>query len=455
MARTFIILTLLVASCLALAGCDDSEAPVLPSRLTVESGDLQYSKRGTALPDPLVVRVRFADKSAAADYRVIFEVGTLGGQLSAATVTTNRFGLASTRLTLPDQVGTARVRAYLDADPGVYADFMATSAEFYCPEEDPTFVQEFYSDGVAINDLFLFTRKSGLFDGAGIVRVTPNPLGGVFVASALKSFDQSFFIKIVHDAAFSASGDFFLAWWYERQEAIRVKSDLTTRSFAGFESPYGSEITLTPAGILVGCDEFGPFAVGCRDTLSRFGDASYAGVDAGDHASGDAVAVDPATDDIYYLLVDQQKLMRLPMDGLAATGPPAQVADLTVDEAEGTSGMVVDKTDGSVYMLVDTDDTRAIVRVTSAGVKATEVDFLTAPETMAAPGRQNDLALDHQWRYLYTLDRLNNALIFYRIDTQQLEVLTANPADTDPEALSRLSESDERVGLIVVPKSGI
>lgn len=455
MARIFIILTLIAVSCLALAGCEDSQSPVLPSRLTVESGDLQYSKRGTVLPDPLVVRVRFADKSAAADYRVVFEVGTLGGQLSATTVTTNRFGLASTRLTLPDQIGTASVRARLDADPAIYADFSATSAEYYCPEENPTFVQKFFSDAPPINDVFLFTRKSGLFDGAGIVRVTPNPIGGVFVASAMKNFDQGVFIKIVRDAAFSASGDFFLSWSYERREAVRVNADWSTESFAGFESLYGSEITLTPSGILVGCDEFGPFTVGCRDTLARFNDASYAGFDAGDHASGDAVAVDPATDDIYYVLVDARKLMRLPMDGIAATGPPVEVTGLTVDEAEGSSGMVVDKNDGSVYMLVDADTTRSIVKVTSAGVKSTEVDFLTAPETVDAPGRQNDLAMDYQFGYLYTLDRLNNALIFYKIDTKQLEVLTANPADTDPEALSRDTEADERVGLIVVPKTGI
>lgn len=457
--RTRAILAILALAGLAavlVTACEDSEAPLLPTRITIESGDEQWSRRGTALPEPLRVRVRFEDGSLAAGFPVDFSVGGVGGTLSPRTVETNVYGIAATRLTLPDQLGTAIVRAAILDSPESSVEFTAVSSEFYCPEEDPTFTQKFTSSDPLFNELFLFTRESGLFGGAGIIRITPGPAQGVFSARTMRAFDEEITRKVVRDASFSASGDYFLAWSFFRDEVVEVNPDFSTAEggFSGLASIYGTEITATPAGVLVGCDEFGPFYVGCRDTLGRFEDATLPGVDANDYASGDAVCVDPATDDIYYIDVTGAMLMRLPMTGLVPDGAPEAVAALTADEA-GASGMEFDGDDSTIYLLVDTQDTRAIVAVTSTGARTTEVDFLTNPETSASPGRQNDLAIDRELRFLYTVDRLNNTLLLWNIGQQQLTVMEPNPADTDPEALSTDGVADERLGLVVIPSAGL
>ena len=102
-------------------------------------------------------------------------------------------------------------------------------------------------------------------------------------------------------------------------------------------------------------------------------------------------------------------LMRLPLNGLAAAGPAVEVATLTEDEATGANGMVVDDRDGSVYILVETftppstpGDTKALVRVTSAGVKSTAVDFFVRRGAGDAAGVQNDLAIDQRFSFIYT-----------------------------------------------------
>jgi hypothetical protein len=435
--------------CLVLTGCEDTESPVLPTELTLVSGDGQFSKRGTSLVDALEVRLGFSDGAPAGDYNVRFQVTELGGTLSRTTVSTSGSGRAASRLTLPDQTGVVRVRASLDGNSDVYVDFTATSAEYYCPEEDPNVSNDFTSNALVFNDLFLVTAKSSLFGGAGVIRV--EPAAGAFDASPLLSFPQTITDKTVRDAAFSAAGAYFIAWTFERDEVIRVQSDLSYGRFSELKSFFGSEITMTPMGILVGCDEFGPFTIGCRDTLARFEDATYPGFLAGDYANNDAVAVDPATEDIYYIRVPLNKLMRLPVDTLLATGLPEEVVDLTEDEAEGASGMEVDGRDGAVYILVDTDDTRSIVKVTAGGVKSTVVDFLTHPVTSGAPGRQNDLALDRQFRFLFTLDRQNDVLLLYNIPLDELTILSPNLTTTDAEALSTATSAEERVGLVVLP----
>lgn len=446
------ILPLIALSCLVAVGCEDSAAPELPSSIEIEGGDGQYSKHGTELPEPLQVRVRFANGNKAGDYRVDFKIVELDGTLSHTSANTNSFGIATTRLTLPDQNGTVRVRASLAVDPALYVDLTATSADFYCPEEDPTFVRKFFNEGPIFNDLFLFTGKSSLFDGKGIVKVTPGQ--GQFDAKPVLEFSQDISLKVVRDAAFAANGDFFIAWSYQRLETVKILPDFSydERGFSALESIYGSEITAAPMGILVGCDEYGPFTIGCRDTLARFDDALYPGVDANDYANGDAVAVDPATEDIYYIHQPSNVLMRLPVDTLLATGPPETVVQLSADEAE-TSGMVVDDQDGSVYLLVDSDNTRSIVKVTSAGVKTTEVNFFTERGDGDLAGRQDDLTIDRQYHFLYTVDRLNNVLLLYDINQHALSVLTPNPSSTDPEALSTNTSESERIGLAVLPRS--
>ena len=61
--------------------------------------------------------------------------------------------------------------------------------------------------------------------------------------------------------------------------------------FATLEGILGTEITTLEGGVLAGCDEFGPFTVGCRDTLTRYPDATFSGTCA-DIANYDAVAYD-------------------------------------------------------------------------------------------------------------------------------------------------------------------
>lgn len=449
------ILTLTALSCLALVACDESSAPLLPSRIVIQSGDDQFSKHGTQLPERLEVRLFYPGGTPAGGFDVDFQIVELGGSLSASTVTSNGNGRASVRLTLPDQNGTVRVRASLELEPNVFTDFTATSSDFYCPEDDPTFVKKFSSSGIVFHDLFLFTAKSSLFPGAGLIRVKPGQ--GLFEAIPVLAFAQGVSLKVVRDASFSPAGDLFLAWSHERLETIKVEPNFSydPMGFSELESVYGSEITRSPRGILVGCDEFGPFTVGCRDTLARFEDATYPGFDASDYANFDAVAVDPATEDIYYIHIPSNKLMRLPVDTLLATGPPVEVATLAADEATGASGMVVDDADGSVFILVDTDDTRSIVKVTAGGVKSTEIDFFVARGAGDAAGRQNDLAIDREFRFLFTIDRLNDVLLLYDIVQQQLSVMTANPANTDAEALSTATSAEERLGLVVLPESGL
>jgi hypothetical protein len=148
-------------------------------------------------------------------------------------------------------------------------------------------------------------------------------------------------------------------------------------------------------------------------------------------------------------------LMRLPVDTLLATDPPVGVVALDPDEALGASGMVVDDEDGAVYILVDSDDTRSIVKVTAGGVKSTAVDFFAERGADDAAGRQNDLDIDRELRYLYTIDRLNDVLVAYGIAVGELSIVVPHPDTTDPEALSTATSGEERVGLVVIPESGL
>lgn len=434
----------------AFSGCSSNQAPVLPSRIDVVSGDGQYSLKGTVLPEPLIVKLRYADGSAASNFSVRFQVVEGGGSVSSKVVTTNSQGIASTSLTLPDQVVGVKVRASFESNTELYVDFTATSADYYCPEDNPNFVRKFTNAG----DLFLVTSKSALFTSgsetvAGIVRIQPEP-GEVRVTPFARiDEEQSTIRNVIRDAAFSVGGYFFVAWTgLAYDEVVRIDPDGSYAHFATLESLI-SEIATTPYGVLVGCDELGPFAVGCRDTLMRFPEASYAGPP-NDFVNDNAVAVDPTTQDVYYIHEPDDMLMRLPLDSLVAQGPAEQVAPLTADEAAGARGMVVDDNDGSVFILVDADTVKAIVKVTSAGVKTHAVDFFTRRGSGDAAGIQRDLAIRRGVRFLYTLDTLNDMLLVYVIPTGELTEL---PPDnqSDPEALSTKSSVGERVGLVVLP----
>jgi hypothetical protein len=199
----------------------------------------------------------------------------------------------------------------------------------------------------------------------------------------------------------------------------------------------------------VGCDELGPFAVTCRDTVFRYEGAIYSGDDGTrDEANNDAVAVDSTNGDLdlYFIYKSDRKLKRIPLDGIAPAGPIADVVTLPLEECDGARGMVVDA-DGSVYILVESASVKSIVKVTAGGVRTTEFDFFTRGAGDAA-GIQSDLAIDRSFRFLYTLDTKNDVVLLYEILAQQLTVLSSS---ADPEAASSAATSGERVGLDVLP----
>lgn len=450
--RRVLVVALMTIPFAFLFSCEDTEAPELPSSISISSGDGQYSKRGTEVPDPLAVHVTYSDGEPASGTTVQFRVVSGAGTLNPRNAVVNTRGVASTRLTLGDVLGDIKVHASIATDNSRFVEFSATAGEFFCPEEDPTFSRKFDDQG----NLFLFTRKSRLNEQAGqtvagIVRIITDIPGGQFTASSIKRYDEDFTSIVPRDAAFSKAGDFYIAWKYDQNEILKLSPDFSTSHFATLES-ITAEITGTPHGVLVGCDEMGPFVAGCRDTLQRFSEALYSG-GLGDDVSNDAVAVDPNSEDIYFIYKPDATLRRLPVDTLVATGAVETVAQLTRDEADGANGMVCDD-DGTVYILVDRPATKAIVSVTSAGTKSTVYDFFDRGAGDAA-GIQDDLA---SWRVapnellLYTVDTKNDVLLVYRITEQVQELIVLVPeSGTDPEAISTTTSEDERVGLVLLP----
>lgn len=443
-----------VLALLALVSCDNPEQAVQPERLSIVSGDGQFSRQGTTLPEALVVLVRNADGSPARDVTVVFSVRAGQATLSPARVVTDADGIADTRVTLAaGYVGEVRVRAALADHPERFVEFTATSGQYYCPEEDPTFVAEFGSPG----DVMLLTRRSSRLQSngspvAGVLRLTPqfgaNP--PYAAATVVATFDESTLLAIPRDIAFSRSGALFVAWSKVFDEVMRVHPDGSVDHLSFLEDPFGSELATAPGAILVGCDAFGPFAVGCRDTLQRFAPALFSGSDS-DACNRDAVAVDPNTEDIWFIYLGDNTLRRLPIDTLTVAGPVQTVATLTPDEAQGARGMVVNDDDGSVFVLVDTDSTRALLRITGTGTKTVAFDFFSRGPGDAA-GRQRDLALNPAGAgVLYTIDTLHDVLIAYDILQGTITELGPDPVNGTPGDFSQPGSWGDLLGLAVVP----
>ena len=224
---------------------------------------------------------------------------------------------------------------------------------------------------------------------------------------------------------------------------MKIAADGSASHFATLESSSGAEIAMTPNGVLVGCDEKGPFYVTCRDSLFRFEDAIFSGIDR-DAANNDALACDPDDGDVYFIYKSDRRLYRVPFDGTTA-GSKEEVTVLPIEESDGARGMVVDGTDGSIYILVESATVKSIVKVTSAGVKTTEYDFFDRGAGDLA-GIQSDLGIDRGLRYLFTLDTKNNKILLYPLVQQTLIELAS---DGDPFAASNAG-SNERVGLDVI-----
>ncbi len=308
--------------------CSETVAPSPPSQITIESGNNQYSLRGTTLRDPLVVKVRAADGTIPEEAYVVFSVIEGGGSLENASVRIDGKGVASTEFTLGPEFGPNTVRAAIKENSSKSVLFEATAANFYCPEQSDTLAVHY----AALHDLFLVTRKSSLYpnpSSAGVVGV------GVFLPHPTTAFAEIAggitFSTNVFDAAFSARGDFYVARRLSRSEILKIDTFGNVTFFAHLDEDlpiddFFAEIATNPSGLLVGCDAKGPFVVGCPDTLTRFEAATYPGFD----INSDALAVDPRRqaddplgEDIYFIDETTSSLMRLAMDSLAveATRP--------------------------------------------------------------------------------------------------------------------------------------
>ncbi len=436
----------------AFAACEDEVSPgPVPVDIEIVSGNGQYSKQGTELEDPIVVQVTDSDGAPGVGVPVRFAVRSGGGSLSRTTANTNSQGETSVRWTLGPGLGTQELTIELADDGEVETVAQATSATFHCPEEDPTFTRRFTPQF----DLFLFTHASSVTVSsgtprAGVVHLGLDLMNTEFDAEQIVAFDWQFIQAVVRDCAFAQNGEFYIAWTSTSsvREIAKVAPNRAVTHFATLEGILGTEITWIEGGVLGGCDEFGPFTVGCRDTLTRYDDATFSGT-APDIANYDAVAYDAAGNYLYFIDVPNRRLKRIPLDGYEQTGPTEEVVTLDPDETTGAVGMVV-HTDGSVFMVVETDDAKSIVKVTSAGVKTTAFDFFSRGAGNAA-GIQDDLAIDSAPTrgFLYTLDTLNNVILLYRISDGFLAELSPD-GSTDDNAASNTS-SRERVGLAVLP----
>jgi hypothetical protein len=433
--------------------CSDTVAPSPPSQITIESGNNQYSLRGTTLRDPLVVRVRAADGTIPEEAHVVFAVVEGGGSVASATVRIDGKGLASTELTLGPEYGSNSVRASIQENSSKFVLFEATAANFYCPEQSDTLTVHYGQE----HHLFLATHRSSLYSAvntAGVVEVNvypPNTTAGFAEIEGGPTFDTNIF-----DAAFSARGDFYVARRSFRSEILKIDTAGNAAFFARLDEdlPFTdlyAEIATNPSGLLVGCDAKGPFVVGCPDTLTRFAEATYPGYG----INSDALAVDPRRqsedplgEDIYFIDKSTSSLMRLAMDSLAVEPRGLEtVASLSAQQATFARGMVCEARDGNVYILVDSDETKQIVQVTPAGAVTELYDFFDRGDGDAA-GAQRDLAYDEGFRRLYTIDTLNNNVLIYDVPSDLLVEMFDDPALQG--TISTTGGSGERVGLAVL-----
>ena len=158
-----------------LIACSDSTSPPAPpSALQIVSGDAQYTRKGTKLEEPVVVRVTNDKGAAAANATVHFQVIEGGGHLSRSAATTNNDGRTSVAWTLGPNTGLNRLRITVAENSALGATATATSSEYYCVEEDPTFSASFSP----AHNLMMLTRASSLGGGhAALVRYAINSGG--------------------------------------------------------------------------------------------------------------------------------------------------------------------------------------------------------------------------------------------------------------------------------------
>lgn len=442
-----------------LVGCSETTAPAPPGSISIVSGNFQYSLRGTPLPEPLVVRVLTEAGEVPQEAYVAFSVVQGGGELSTSFVHVDGRGLASATYTLGEDLGTEIVKAEISGDPSKAVAFEATSANFYCPEQDDTFRVQY---GIT-HHLFLATHKSSYYtrvNSAGVVDIGVSAPRGTSGFAEIAGATGGLFDTNVFDVAFSARGDFYVARRSFTSEILKIDTAGNVSFFAHLsedlpDTELYAEIAMNPSGLLVGCDAKGPFVVECRDTLRRFTEAVFAG-----GINNDALAVDPRRqsedplgEDIYFIDKTASALMRLAMNNITVEPRGLElVATLSEDQARNARGMVCEKREGHVYILVDSDVTKELLEVTPAGDVSVLYDFFDRGDGDAA-GVQRDLAYDEGFRFLYTLDTLNDNMLLF--DVGQRFLL---PMFEDPVLQGTLSNrgangaliGGERVGIAVL-----
>jgi hypothetical protein len=115
---------LLVLASTACGSSSDVEPPV-PTSMEAFGGTDQSGVVGSALADPLSVRVIDADGNAAARVEVAWSVLTGGGQISPATATTNSAGVAAAQFTLGPSEGDQQAQAEVSGLAGSPVVFTA------------------------------------------------------------------------------------------------------------------------------------------------------------------------------------------------------------------------------------------------------------------------------------------------------------------------------------------
>lgn len=437
---------------------DDAAEPLAAGQIVIEGGNNQVSLRGTELFEPISVRVWAIGGSQVLEgANIVFNIIEGNGSISTQFVTTNSSGTASVRWTLGPTADLNRATATVVDVADLQVEFTATGADFFCPEANDTPSVSYGTNG----HLFLATRQSSFYQGnkSGVVRI--NPFFGLNDTSPFTEIPNILNgLVTIKDVAFSPRGDFYIVRKAFFVDIIKVTpgGNISVWVTTG---QLDTEITMNPYGLLVGCDETGPFVVGCRDTLLRFPEATYLfGI------NDDAVAVDPRRqtvdalgEDIYFINKTTETLERLPLDNLQVElDSVVTVTSLTTAEANRARGMVCDKF-GTVFILVDADtseaDTmKAIVRVLPDGTKSVAYNFydrVGPGEPKSKAGVQRDLAIDLTSQFLYTLDTLNDVIVNYNIDNGQVTFIFESADSLTKSTLSLPGASGERVGLAVLP----
>ncbi len=110
-----ILLPVAIAATLGVVGCGDDNNITTPTpvatQVQIVSGNTQSGTRGTALANPVIVRVVDQNGNAFAGATVTFAVASGGGTISPTTTTTGTNGQAQATWTLGSTAGANTITA--------------------------------------------------------------------------------------------------------------------------------------------------------------------------------------------------------------------------------------------------------------------------------------------------------------------------------------------------------